>query len=563
MKIFTLILAIILSVTLNLHSERPSPLPIETAHLSTAFFSDENTNGIDHNTSSDIVKRPACTPPTITVTPSLICVDLAGDATGTFAITTPIAGQTYTWDFGVYSSGSLLVGPGPFNVPLQNLLSTSNVPITVSMQSATCSGITETIDLSPYLSDITNLSIESFPTQLCKNELGLFQVADNSGTSYTWDFGADASPLTMTGAGGHFVDYSTTGVKTVSLTITKQGCSILYEQDITIIGGPGANAGPDVTICGGGIPVGTTHNPDATYIWSPSIGLSSQFVANPIVSPTTTTTYNLILVEGGCTTFDEVVVSLSAELRLSVWLEGPYDPTTGLMNTYLNLKSGSLSHRGVLPGQTPVNGLGVPTPAGQPYSVPPWNYMGTEGIGWTNAEYEAIEIQYGAAVVDWVLVSGRSEISASTTFFEAAALLLEDGRVAFPDGCPYDQATIPTQFYIVIEHRSHMGVMTPNKIPFSGVLSWDFRGDQSYASGAGFGQKEIAPGVYTMYAGDGEQVNDVFGYDINGNDKISWQADNGRFDRYLPSDYTMDADVTGLDNILWNNNNGIFSAVPK
>ncbi len=38
-------------------------------------------------------------------------------------------------------------------------------------------------------------------------------------TSYAWDFGADATPATATGIGPHVVSYSSTGAKTVSLTV--------------------------------------------------------------------------------------------------------------------------------------------------------------------------------------------------------------------------------------------------------------------------------------------------------------------------------------------------------
>jgi chitinase len=47
-------------------------------------------------------------------------------------------------------------------------------------------------------------------------------------TTYTWDFGPDASPATANGAGPHNVSYSTYGYKTVSLTVDGPG-----GQDVT------------------------------------------------------------------------------------------------------------------------------------------------------------------------------------------------------------------------------------------------------------------------------------------------------------------------------------------
>jgi len=79
-----------------------------------------------------------------------------------------------------------------------------------------------------------------------------------------------------------------------------------------------ANAGPDVTICPnagiaiGGTPAASGGQPPYTYSWSPSAGLSNSTIANPIATPTTTTTYTLSLTDntGGVTT-DIVTVSLS------------------------------------------------------------------------------------------------------------------------------------------------------------------------------------------------------------------------------------------------------------
>jgi len=61
-----------------------------------------------------------------------------------------------------------------------------------------------------------------------------------------------------------------------------------------------------------------------------------------------------------------------ANVKIKVAMEGVYDTDTGLMHTTLN------STRKLLPGQTPSSSLVTPTPAGQPYNMPPWSYSGTE-----------------------------------------------------------------------------------------------------------------------------------------------------------------------------------------
>ena len=109
-----------------------------------------------------------------------------------------------------------------------------------------------------------------------------------------------------------------------------------------------------------------------------------------------------------------------------------------------------------------------------------------------------------------------------------------------------------------------MGIATP--ITFNGqagAISFDFRNQQSYIAQTSFGQKEIAPGFFAMYTGDGDQVSDVISYDVNGNDKTLWSSGNGHFDQYRLGDFSLDADVNAFDEILWSRNNGISSRVRK
>jgi hypothetical protein len=59
---------------------------------------------------------------------------------------------------------------------------------------------------------------------------------------------------------------------------------------------PDANAGSDVSItCGGSTTLGAADNINYTYSWSPSTGLSSSTVYNPVASPGATTTYTLTM----------------------------------------------------------------------------------------------------------------------------------------------------------------------------------------------------------------------------------------------------------------------------
>lgn len=224
----------------------------------------------------------------------------------------------------------------------------------------------------------------------------------------------------------------------------------------------------------------------------------------------------------------------SAELDIKMWLEGPYDQSTGLMSTRL-LQMGLL-------------------PSLHPYSGPPWNYQGTEGQGWTTSDYPPNS-------VDWVKVSFRTGTTKNTEVAATAAVLLNDGSLYFPNDRVLN-SSMGNFFYVVVEHRNHIGAMSANPRPiFSNKFTYDFRSANSYVFG--FGQKEIAPGVWGQFGGDGDQANIPVGFDINGQDNAIWNLNNGYFSIYLEWDYNLDGDVNGADKIQWNVNNGIFSTLER
>lgn len=238
---------------------------------------------------------------------------------------------------------------------------------------------------------------------------------------------------------------------------------------------------------------------------------------------------------------------LGYELMVQVLLEGAYNTQTGLMASEAN------TIRHILPGQTPTNPLAIPTPPGQPYSAAPWNYAGTEG-----ADFD--DTSYPATVIDWVLISLRTDLDKASQVWQAAALLHEDGQVEFIDACL--PLSYSGDYNIVVQHRSHVGVMTANPITLaSGRLVNDFSAQNTYVSTA-FGQKEIVPGTWVMFSGDIDK-SDLPSYDINATDRLYWEVENGLFDIYDPADMNFDGDINGVDKILWSNNNGIFSQVPK
>ena len=237
-------------------------------------------------------------------------------------------------------------------------------------------------------------------------------------------------------------------------------------------------------------------------------------------------------------------------MELKVLLEGPFNPSTSKMTTTLN-------QRGLLPGQTPIGDFAVVTPKGQPYNDVPWNYTGTEG--------HASGFIYPNTVVDWVLVSLRTDSVSVSNVWKGAGLLHDDGTITFIQPC-YTINTTASALFVVVEHRNHLGVMSPTKVPIvAGKISFDFTQQDSYVTTdpPSFGQiKDATTNKWLMYAADGNKDDFFENFDINFNDSNRWKLESGIFDQYKKGDYNMDADVNFSDSVLWKKNNGRYSRTP-
>lgn len=233
------------------------------------------------------------------------------------------------------------------------------------------------------------------------------------------------------------------------------------------------------------------------------------------------------------------------ESVVKILLEGPTNVVSGLMTA-------DLYDNGYLPGMTPVSGS--PTPSGQPYGGAPWNYSGTEGQGFTDADYQAILNTTGQKPVDWVLISFRGGTGANTESDKTAALLLQDGSIHFVDSC---LALNTNQgYYIVVEHRNHLSIMSVALINYvNNNFSLTFFNQDSY-NVTQTGSKQLNNGKWAMYACDADGDGT-----INAADRSAiWNAKNQ--EGYLTEDVDLNGRCDAADRSdAWNNKNNV-SQVP-
>jgi hypothetical protein len=219
---------------------------------------------------------------------------------------------------------------------------------------------------------------------------------------------------------------------------------------------------------------------------------------------------------------DSVDIFLSANIK--VIIEGAY--SGGQMTTLLNT-SGNI-------------------PLSQPYNVNPWKYSGTESVS-----------SIPSNVVDWVLVELRT--TTTTTAYKRAAFLKNDGRLVDIDGVSpikFSNA-IAGLYYVVINHRNHLPLMTANKVDVNtNPVLYDIRSSQSQAYGTN-AMKDLGGSVFGIYGGDTNGSNT-----IDATDRSSvWN--NKNTSGLHSDDINLNGTVEATDrSIIWNNRN-ISTQVPS
>ena len=254
----------------------------------------------------------------------------------------------------------------------------------------------------------------------------------------------------------------------------------------------------------------------------------------PNGSGTTVSVADLLLNEGAptaLTTAGTLTVQPAPTLRVRLLLDGP--------------RSGSAM-------TTALNAAGL-LPLAHPYGVAPWAHAGPEAVapGFFAA---------APSVVDWVLLELRTGPAAATTAARRAALLHADGSVTDLDGAsPVAFAAVPPgAYHVVARHRNHLAVMTAAAVSLSGSAPAvvDFAAGGAHGAGA---QRAVAPGVFALWAGDGNGSGDVSAADRN----AVWRPNNG-LAGYRPADFNLSGDVSAADrNAHWRPNNGRASQVPN
>ena len=232
-------------------------------------------------------------------------VSLGGSPTGSGGTGT----LTYLWTPGTGLNDATLANPdvspsstGTYQVVVSdanNCTDTASVQITVNPTPTADAGSATTT------CDGTQVSLGGSPTG-----------SGGTGTlTYLWTPGAGLNDATLANPD---VSPSSTGSYLVLVT-DANNCTDTASIAITVNPTPIADAGvPALTLCAndsaalGGSPTGTGGTGALTYLWSPAAGLNDASLANPIATPTSSTTYTVTVSDANnCTATSTVAVTVN------------------------------------------------------------------------------------------------------------------------------------------------------------------------------------------------------------------------------------------------------------
>ncbi len=468
------------------------------------------------------------TTPTVTVTQPTCTV-----STGTITVTSPSSGVSYSFDDGVTYQASAT----------SSALPTGIYQVVVRDDASTCAStaLATSINAQPSSPSVPTTTVTQ-PT--CSVATGTITITNpSSGVTYSFDNGTSYQASEISNALPSGATYQVLMKNDVNGCVSTANATTIDPQPVTPTTPTFTYVAANCANTTGSISITSPFAAGFTYSVNGSdySNTTGQFTGLGIGLHTVS-----VKSSGGCVS-PSVPVTFTPwmSFNIKVLLEGPYQTATGLMRTTLN-------ERGLLPGQTPIGPFAVATPRGQPFKGLPWNYAGTEGDTVTT---------YPTTVVDWVLISLRTDSTSLTNVFRAAGWLHRDGNVSFITPC-FD---IPDgSYFVLVEHRNHVGVLSPFKITAANkLITEDFTVNDSYirTNPPSTGQK-LKSLKWVMLSGDGKKELPTANYDVNFSDAQLWKIQSGIFDQFLYGDFNMDADINFSDSFLWKLNSGKYSGVP-
>lgn len=242
-------------------------------------------------------------------------------------------------------SASTLLGSTPY-VYSWNPGNYSTNPVTVNPVVSTLYTVTVTDRWGCFDDDTVNVTINGggvqsytiYPNPVCINRTTTVTYTGTGAPSATYTWGFDGGTVVSgSGQGPYEVMWTTGGTKNVTLDVNDNGCiSPQVTQQVTINNNPVADAGPDVTVCSGGIvQLGTAPTAGYTYQWFPGANLNNDTISAPIFSANNLTAspvtvpIAVAVTQFACYNTDTVLVTVNPPAPTGITPSGPIPVCNG------------------------------------------------------------------------------------------------------------------------------------------------------------------------------------------------------------------------------------------
>lgn len=339
-----------------------------------------------------------------------------------------------------------------------NPIASPNSTTIYTIQLVDAFGCIDTDEVTVNVEPIVILTTSN-DTTICEGDCAPLFV--NGATTYVW---SPSSGLNST------TSATPTACPTTTTTYQVIGfnnfCTDTAFVTITVAPAVVANAGNDVAIC-----IGENTQLNGTggvnYSWAPTASLSDATIANPIATPTVTTTYVLSITDAlGCSASDSVIVTVNPLPTVSAGEDKGIciSATNGTTPPTETLDGSGVG----TPLWTPATGLSadnILNPIFSPLVDTEYVLTITDVNGCVNSDTTFVTV-FGAVPTDAgadtticpgqsvVLGGNPSSIGANTIYLWSPAAFLNDPTLANPIATP----TVTTMFYLVTNNDTCNGL---------------------------------------------------------------------------------------------------------
>jgi gliding motility-associated-like protein len=326
------------TVTVNWTAQGPTTVYLW--YEETSQTSVDTCFGTSDTLAVNILQAPSTSPIS---GPASICVD----GNGTFSVASTTS-STYQW---FIAGGTILSGNGTNSITASWTGSGSAVISVVETNSLGCLGDTITYNVTVNPLPAANAGPD---VSVCQG-LGV-QLNASGGVSYSW------SPSTGLSNPSIANPIASPGTATVYVVLVTDanGCSNTDTVQVDVNNLPVVTVSASTSICIGGS-TQLLAGGGNSYLWSPASSLSNATVPDPVASPTSTTTYTVVVTNGiGCADSSNVTVTVNP---LPEALAGADTVICEGTSAYLNASGGvsySWSPSGTLSNSSVSNPVATP-----------------------------------------------------------------------------------------------------------------------------------------------------------------------------------------------------------